>query len=75
MDEFCSFRYECTKGRRKRSILTLLKLKQSFLKLLVGNEKKKKKEKEEKKKKCEVVPVRYCPTVAKVKKVVKCGHH
>jgi len=33
------------------------------------------KEKKEKKKKCEVVPVRYCPTVAKVKKVVKCGHH
>ena len=68
MDEFCSFRYECTKGRRKRSISTLLKLKQSLLKLLVGNEKKEKK-------KCDVVPVRYCPTVAKVKPVVKCGHH
>ena len=68
MDEFCSSRYECTKGRRKRSILTLLKLKQSLLKLLVGNKKKKEK-------KCDVVPVRYCPTVAKVKPVVKCGHH
>ena len=68
MDEFCSSRYECTKGRRKRSILTLLKLKQSLLKLLVGNEKKKEK-------KCDVVPVRYCPTVSKVKPVVKCGHH
>ena len=63
LDDFSSFsRYECKKDRRKRSILTLLKL-------LVGKEKK------EKKKKCDSVPVRHCPTVAKVRPVVKCEHH
>ena len=56
-----SCRYDCTKGRRKRSILTLLKL-------LVGKRKKEKK-------KCDSVPVRSCPTVAKVRPVVKCEHH
>ena len=62
LDDFHSCRYDCTKGRRKRSILTLLKL-------LIGKEKKKEK------KKCDSVPVRYCPTVAKVRPVVKCDHH
>ena len=63
LDDFSSFsRYECKKDRRKRSILTLLKL-------LVGKEKKKKE------KKCDSVPVRHCPTVAKVRPVVKCEHH
>ena len=64
LDDFHSCRYDCTKGRRKRSILTLLKL-------LIGKDKKEKKEK----KRCDSVPVRYCPTVAKVKPVVKCDHH
>ena len=44
----------------------------TLLKLLVGKEKKEKKKKETK---CDSVPVRHCPTVAKVKSVVKCEHH
>ena len=65
LDDFHSCRYDCKKGRKKRSILTLLKL-------LMGKEKK---EKKKEKKKCDLVPVRYCPTVAKVRPVVMCGHH
>ena len=48
-------RNECTEGRRKRSIMKLLKL-------LVGKLKKKMNEEE----KCGSVPVKHCPMVAKV---------
>ena len=57
-------RNECTEGRRKRSIIKLLKL-------LVGKLKKKMNEEE----KCGSVPVKHCPMVAKVKPVMKCQHH
>ena len=43
----------------------------TLLKLLIGKDKKDKKEK----KKCDSVPLRYCPTVAKVRPMLMCGHH
>merc|ERR1711951_78848 len=62
-EQECSthYRYECTEGRSKRSILKLIKL-------LIGKAKKKEK-------KCDAVPVRNCSKVSKVKPVVKCKQH
>ena len=57
LDDLYSCRYDCTKGRRKRSLRTLFER-------LVGRK--------EKEKKCDSVPVRHCPTVAKERPVVKC---